>query len=73
MLVTEVSTASLQTVARLADSGEVKPFIGKIYPFSDVARAWTDARTMHIDGKIVFAVGAAVAASRSTGSGGRRS
>jgi NADPH:quinone reductase-like Zn-dependent oxidoreductase len=72
MPVTEVSTASLQTVARLSDSGEVKPFIGKIYPFSDVARAWTDARTMHIHGKIVFAVGAAASAdSGSAAAGGR--
>ena len=56
MLVTESSTASLQTVARLVDTGEIKPFIGKTYPLSDVANAWEETRTNHNQGKIVFAV-----------------
>ena len=56
MLVTEASTGSLQTVARLVDAGEIKPFVGETYPLRDVAKAWADARTNHSQGKIVFAV-----------------
>jgi len=72
MLVTEISTASLQTVARLADADEIKPFIGKVYPLSDVAKAWADAHTTRIDGKIVFAVGAAASADRRPAASGGR-
>jgi NADPH:quinone reductase-like Zn-dependent oxidoreductase len=59
MLVTEPSTNSLQTVARLVDAGDIKPFVAKTYPLGDVAKAWRDIRANHIDGRIVFTVGTA--------------
>jgi NADPH:quinone reductase-like Zn-dependent oxidoreductase len=58
MLVTEPTSASLRTVAQLVDAGDLKPFIGKTYPLADVAKAWGDSRSNHIEGKIVFTVGA---------------
>jgi len=58
MLVTEVSSASLRKVVELADAGEIKPTVGKIYPLSDVAKAWRESRSNQIEGKIVFKVAA---------------
>jgi NADPH:quinone reductase-like Zn-dependent oxidoreductase len=58
MLVTETSTGSLQKVAAMVDAGTIQPFVGKIYPLNEVAQAWRDARSMKIEGKIVFAVSA---------------
>jgi NADPH:quinone reductase-like Zn-dependent oxidoreductase len=72
MLATEVSSAGLRKVAQLADAGEIKPYVGKVYQLSEVAKAWHDSRTNHVDGKIVFKVGADAAASgerRSASSG----
>ena len=54
MLVTETSTASLQKVTTMIDTGKIKPFVGKVYPLSEVAEAWRDAP--YIEGKTVFAV-----------------
>jgi hypothetical protein len=34
-----------------------RPFVGKIYPLSEVAKAWQDSRSNHVDGKIVFEAG----------------
>jgi NADPH:quinone reductase-like Zn-dependent oxidoreductase len=58
MLLTEVTSAGLRKVAELIDTGEIKPFVGKIYPLSEVARAWRDARLHPVEGKIVFKVAA---------------
>jgi NADPH:quinone reductase-like Zn-dependent oxidoreductase len=72
MLATEVSSAGLRKVAQLADAGEIKPYVGKVYQLSEVAKAWHDSRTNHVDGKIVFKVGADAAVSgerRSASSG----
>jgi len=30
--------------------------VGRTYPLSEVARAWADVSSQHIQGKIVFAV-----------------
>ncbi|HMJ61598.1 MAG TPA: NADP-dependent oxidoreductase [Bryobacteraceae bacterium] len=56
MLVTETSTGSLRTVAAMIDAGTVKPFVGKVYPLSEVAQAWRDVQSKNIEGKTVFAV-----------------
>jgi NADPH:quinone reductase-like Zn-dependent oxidoreductase len=72
MFATEVSSAGLRKVAQLADAGEIKPYVGKVYPLSEVRKAWYDSRTNHVDGKIVFKVGVDAAASgerRSASSG----
>ena len=58
MLVTEVTSASLRTVAQLVDAGEIKPCVGKVYPLSEVASAWRESRSNQVEGKIVFKVGA---------------
>jgi NADPH:quinone reductase-like Zn-dependent oxidoreductase len=58
MLVTEVTSASLRTVAQLGDAGEIKPCVGKVYPLSEVAKAWRESRSNQVEGKIVFKVGA---------------
>jgi NADPH:quinone reductase-like Zn-dependent oxidoreductase len=56
MLVTETSTGSLQRVAAMIDAGTIKPFVGKVYPLSEVAQAWRDVQSKNIEGKTVFAV-----------------
>ena len=57
MLQTEVSSSSQQKVAEMIDAGEIKPFIGRVYPLSEVAQAWRDRKSQHIEGKIVFTIG----------------
>jgi NADPH:quinone reductase-like Zn-dependent oxidoreductase len=56
MLVTETSTGSLQTVAAMVDAGTIKPFVGRVYPLSEVAQAWRDVQSKNIEGKTVFEV-----------------
>jgi NADPH:quinone reductase len=56
MLVTETSAASLRTVATMIDAGTIKPFVGKVYPLSEVAQAWRDVQSKNFEGKTVFAV-----------------
>jgi NADPH:quinone reductase-like Zn-dependent oxidoreductase len=57
MLVTQISTGRLETVARMIDAGEIKPFVGMVRPLSEVAEVWRDIQTGHVDGKVVFTVG----------------
>jgi NADPH:quinone reductase-like Zn-dependent oxidoreductase len=57
MLVTEVSSAGLQTVASMIDAGEIEMRVAKVYPLSSVAQAWSESKSGHADGKIVFTVG----------------
>jgi NADPH:quinone reductase-like Zn-dependent oxidoreductase len=57
MMVTEVSSDSLREVARMIDAGEIKPFVGKVYPLSEVAQRWRDHRSAPVEGKVVFTVG----------------
>ena len=64
MFSTERTSANLRKIAQLADAGEIKPYVGKIYPLADVAKAWRDARSGQIEGKLVFQV-AAVAGEKS--------
>ncbi len=56
MMGTETSAASLEALAAKIDAGEVQPFVGRTYPLSEVARAWADVSSQHIEGKIVFIV-----------------
>jgi len=56
MFPTVSSAASLQALAAKIDAGEVRPFVGRTYPFSEAAQAWTDVSSHHIEGKIVFTV-----------------
>lgn len=70
MLVTEASAANLQAIARMADAGELKPFIGNTYPLSEVERAWVDARTKRTDGKTVFTIATAAPATGRTAAAG---
>ena len=56
MLQTETSTASLQALAAKIDLGEIRPFVGRTYPLSAVAQAWTQVQSEHIEGKIVFLI-----------------
>jgi NADPH:quinone reductase-like Zn-dependent oxidoreductase len=58
LLVTDSNSKSLREVAQLADAGVIKPFVGKVYPLTDVAKGWRDYRSNQVDGKIVFTVGA---------------
>lgn len=63
MLVTEPSATSLRKLGELVEADAIKPFIGKVYPMTDVAKAWRENRTHHVDGKIVFQVAAEATAS----------
>lgn len=56
MLMTEPSAASLQALAAKIDAGEIRPLVGRTYSLSDVAQAWADVGSQHIEGKIVFTV-----------------
>jgi NADPH:quinone reductase-like Zn-dependent oxidoreductase len=58
MLVTEPSAATLKKLGYLVDAGQINPFIGKVYPLSEVASAWRDNRTQDIEGKVAFQVAA---------------
>ena len=58
MLVTESTTASLNKLAELVDSGAIKPFVGKVYSLNEVANGWRDGRSGQVEGKIVFKVAA---------------
>jgi NADPH:quinone reductase-like Zn-dependent oxidoreductase len=57
MLITETSSGNLRRVAQLVDAGEIKTCIGKVYPLTNVAAAWRDSRSRHVEGKIVFTLG----------------
>ncbi|HTZ46801.1 MAG TPA: NADP-dependent oxidoreductase [Verrucomicrobiae bacterium] len=65
MLLTEVNGEGLKKLAQIVDAGEIKPFVGKTFPLSEVAKGWEAARSGQVDGKIVFKVG--TEASRSAG------
>ncbi len=56
MLNTSVTTASLQALAAKIDTGDIRPFVGRTYPLSAAAQAWTDVQSQHVEGKIVFHV-----------------
>jgi NADPH:quinone reductase-like Zn-dependent oxidoreductase len=58
MFSTEGTSARLRKIAQLADAGEIKPYIGRTYPLADVAKAWRDARSGKVEGKLVFEVAA---------------
>jgi NADPH:quinone reductase-like Zn-dependent oxidoreductase len=58
MFSTEGKSERLRKIAQLADAGEIKPYIGKTYPLADVAKAWRDARTGKVEGKLVLEVAA---------------
>jgi len=58
MLITEINSEALKRLAHMIDAGEIKPYVGKIYPLSEVAQGWEAERSGQIDGKIVFKVGA---------------
>jgi NADPH:quinone reductase-like Zn-dependent oxidoreductase len=58
MFSTEGKSENLRKIAELADTGEIEPFIGKTYPLADVAKAWRDARSGKVEGKLVFQVAA---------------
>jgi NADPH:quinone reductase-like Zn-dependent oxidoreductase len=54
MFITQISTEGLNEVARMTDSGEIKPLIGETLPLDEVANGWADAREKRVVGKIVF-------------------
>lgn len=58
MLVTEPSSGTLHKLGDLIDSGQIKPFIGKVYPLSEVADAWREKSAQNIEGKIAFKIAA---------------
>lgn len=58
MVVTDGNFALLQKLAQLADAGEIKPFVGKVYPLAEAAIAWREARSRLSEGKIVLKVAA---------------
>ncbi len=57
MLQTDSSAASLKTLAKRIDAGEIKPTVAKTYFLSEAAQAWKDLQTMHPQGKLVLATG----------------
>lgn len=58
MFSTEGASENLRKIGQLVGDGEIKPFIGKTYPLTDVAQAWRDARAGKVEGKLVFQVAA---------------
>ncbi len=55
-LITEVSTNSLEKVAKMIDDGEIKPFVGRVYQLEEVREAWKDVQSNQVEGKVVFSV-----------------
>jgi NADPH:quinone reductase-like Zn-dependent oxidoreductase len=51
---TESQTSSLIYLQEMADSGKIKPYIGRAYTFSEAAQAWEDYVSRLTDGKIVI-------------------
>jgi 2-desacetyl-2-hydroxyethyl bacteriochlorophyllide A dehydrogenase len=56
MLNTQSSAESLKKLAAQIDAGEIKPLIGRTYPLAKAAQMWSDARTQHVEGKLVLTV-----------------
>ncbi len=56
MAETQPSSTQLAQIARLIDSGEVKPVIDRILPLSEARRAHQLSQTRHIRGKLVLRV-----------------
>lgn len=56
MLQTQSSAESLKKLAACIDAGEIKPLVGRTYPLAKAAQMWSDARTQHIEGKLVLNV-----------------
>ncbi|EOH6072773.1 NADP-dependent oxidoreductase [Burkholderia cenocepacia] len=56
MLLTETSTANLDTLRERIESGDVIPFLGRSYPLADVPQAWREAADGKTKGRIVFQV-----------------
>ncbi len=56
MLNTQSSAESLKELAKRIDAGGIKPLIGRTYPLAKAAQMWSDARTQHIEGKLVLTV-----------------
>ena len=54
MLIIELSTDSLNAVARLVDAGEIRPCVARIYPLGEASLAWRDTFARQVKGKIVF-------------------
>lgn len=65
VVVTEGSAAGSRKLAELVDAGDIKPFIARVYPLNEVARAWRESRSQHVEGKIAFQVAAEAGARRS--------
>jgi len=51
---TESSPATLRELTQAIEAGQLKPFVGRTYPLSQVAQAWQDITTTRIEGKVVF-------------------
>ncbi len=56
MLQTQSSAESLKKLAARIDAGEIKPLVGRTYSLAKAAQMWSDARTRHIEGKLVLTV-----------------
>ena len=54
--VVEPSRSQLAELARLVDLGEVRPFVGRVFPLVDTAIAVTTQRDEHVRGKVVIEV-----------------
>ena len=65
LLATEPSAATLRRLTELVEADEIKPFVGKVCRLTDVAKAWKESRTHHIEGKIAFQVAEEAGARRS--------
>ncbi|RRA49315.1 NADP-dependent oxidoreductase [Acidipila sp. EB88] len=51
---TESQTSSLIYLREMAESGKIKPYIGRAYTFSEAAQGWEDYVSRLTDGKIVI-------------------
>jgi NADPH:quinone reductase-like Zn-dependent oxidoreductase len=56
MMRMQASTKNLSELAKLVDSGTIKPIISKRYPLARAQAAWADILTGHTRGKIVLEV-----------------
>jgi NADPH:quinone reductase-like Zn-dependent oxidoreductase len=52
----QAKSDQLEEIARLADSGQVKPEIAAVFPLREAAKAHQMSETEHVRGKIVLQV-----------------
>jgi NADPH:quinone reductase-like Zn-dependent oxidoreductase len=55
-VLTRSNGLQLSAIAKLIDSGVIKPFVSRTYPLQNLAQAFEEVQAGHVRGKIVVAI-----------------